>query len=353
MAQQQAGNALRAFNHALMAAIVIGALPAQGEDKELAPPGISPAIAARIHWMQFNMVSGRVVASSNLSVPKMMVQSPGRRTQRRETLGIEINNGMCNLEYLLVSPTDMVRFNMTEGTTLSIRRTLSDIGYALSFAQRPDRPLTLELEQDGVQRQWQAQGLWRLYLQDPEIVRDHLLPLLEQLHPSWQLAATAAQIEETLVRTQFVHTPKRPDRQRWAQWVVELGSAKFSERQNAERELRGAGQAVVPYLQSLDHGQLDAEQAARIRSVIDSLSVEYEDRVDRVTAWLAGDEMVWLALLNREDADRRRVAAEQLGRILGGPVDFDPDGPETVRQQQIDRLRKRLVSPLSPPAGER
>ncbi len=240
MAQRQLRiTMLPACVSALVAATVLAALPARAEDKGLQPLGISPAIAARIHWMQFNMVSGRVVASSNLSVPKMLVQSPGRRTQRRETLGIEINGGMCNLEYLLVSPTENLRINMTEGSTLTIRRTQSDAGYALAFEQRPDRPLTLELEQDGVRRKWQAQGLWRLVLQEPEIVRDHLLPLLEQLHPSWQLAATAAQIEETLVRTPFTHAPKRPDRQRWAQWVVELGSAKFSERENAERESAG------------------------------------------------------------------------------------------------------------------
>ncbi len=349
--RQPAATTLRVFVTALVAALAMGRLPAQGEEQGFAPPGISPAIAARIHWMQFNMVSGRVVASSNLSVPKMLVQSPGRRTQRRETLGIEINGGLCNLEYLLASPTEMLRINMFEGDTLSIHRTQSDQGYSLTFEQRPDRPLALELEQGGATRRWQAQGLWRLYLQEPEIVRDHLMPLLEQLHPSWQLAATAAQIEETLARTQFAHTPKHPNRQRWAQWVVELGSPKFSERETAERELRGAGQAVVPYLQSLDHEQLDAEQAARIRSVIDSLSVDYEDRVDRVTAWLAGDEMVWLALLNRDDPDRRRVAAEQLARILGAPVDFDPDGSEESRQQQIDRLRSQLVAPL-PSANE-
>ncbi|MEX2113290.1 MAG: hypothetical protein WD845_08900 [Pirellulales bacterium] len=335
------------FVSALLAGLILVTVPARGEDKQLTPPGISPAIAARIHWIQFAMVSGRVVASSNLSVPKMLVQSPGRRTQRRESLGIEINGGSCSMEYLLVAPLEALRIDVLDGSTLSIRRTRSMDGYTLDFQQRPDRPLLLALEEGAVKRQWQAQGLWHLYLLEPELVRDHLLPLLEQLHPSWQLADTAAQIEEALVRTQHVHGHQRPERQRWAQWVQQLGSTKFSERESAERELRQAGQAAVPYLQSLSPEQLDAEQSTRIRAIVASLSVAYEDRVDRVAAWLAGDESIWLALLGRDDPARRRIAAEQLGQLLGEAVDFDPDGPAEVRHEQLERLRGRLLEPTA------
>jgi hypothetical protein len=333
----------------LVAALTVPDALGQGA----APPAIeaSPAIAARMHWITYHMVSGRVVASSGLSVPQMHVQSPGRRTRRRETLSIEINGGLCAIEYDLSAPDDELKISLV-GDRLSIRRTRAGDRYTLDFQQRPDRPLSLVLEQADTKRATEADGFWQLYLAEPQLVRDHLVPLLELLHPSWQLAATGAEIENTLVHTRPARAAAEPDRKTWARLVAALASEKFSERENAERELYRAGQAVVPYLQSLDRARLDAEQGARIRSIVESLSIDYEDRPQRVAAWLAGDQRVWLALMARDDPARRRVAAERLAELLGEPVDFDPDAPADVRQARLSELRTRLENVQQAPHAE-
>ena len=123
----------------------------------------------------------------------------------------------------------------------------------------------------------------------------------------------------------------------------QLASERFAERETAERELRAAGQVIVPYLQSLPSDQLDAEQTTRIRAIVGSLSVEYEDRVDRVVAWLAGDETVWLTLLDRDDLEQRRFAAAQLAALLGQEIEFDPEAAADARREQIERLRRRVL----------
>ena len=117
-------------------------------------------------------------------------------------------------------------------------------------------------------------------------------------------------------------------------------------------DLHEAGQAVVPYLQGLDRSKLDPEQVARIRAVLDGLGVEYEDRVDRVSAWLARDPRAWLALATRDDPKQRRIAAERLSGLLGGSVDFDPDAAADVRAKQVERLRARLESAREVPEAE-
>jgi hypothetical protein len=276
------------------------------------------------------------------------VRSPGRRTNRRESLGIEINSGVCSMEYLLVSPVETLRIIVSDGNTLTVRRMIAgDNRYELSFEQRPDMPLTLVIEQGDQKQQWQAQGLWRLYLSAPGVVREQLIPLLEQLHPSWQLAARAAEIEAALFRTERLHARQPSDRRRWADLVGQLASERFADRETAERELRASGQAVVPYLQSLPSDQLDAEQTTRIRAIVASLSVEYEDRVDRVVAWLAGDETVWLSLLDRDDPQQRRTAAAQLSALLGRDIDFDPEASAESRREQVKRLRRRILQPAT------
>jgi hypothetical protein len=162
------------------------------------------------------------------------------------------------------------------------------------------------------------------------------------LHPSWQLASTGAEIEDALVR-RAQH--QRLDRQRWAQLVDSLGNPKFADREDAERELYKAGQVVVPYLQNLDRSRLDAEQSHRIREIVNSLSAGYKDSVDRIATWLSGDERVWLSLLSRGELVKRRVAVAQLTALVDGPVEFDPEASDAVRQSQLERLQLRLQKP--------
>ena len=319
-----------------------------------APPPIeaSPAITTRMHWIACSMLSGRIVATSEVSVPRMLVQSSGRRQQKRESLSMEISGGVCQMQYDYVAADDRLQLVLSAGSQLLLNRTRPAERYLLKFQQRTERPLVLTIEQGDSKQTWEADGFWQLYLAEPQLVREHLVPLLELLHPAWQLAATGAQIEEALFQTEPIR-PREPQvRQQWAELVASLASSKFSQRENAERELHRAGQSVVPYLKGLDESQLDAEQVARIRAVIAALSVDYEDRVDRVAAWLADDERVWLTLLGRDDPARRRIAADRLAMLLGEPVEFDADAAPETRQSQLDNLRQRLdaIRPIKRPA---
>ena len=318
---------------ALSAACAVGA--------ELPAIEISPAIAVRMHWIKYSMVSGRVVATSGLSVPHTRVQSPRRRSRRRETLSIEVARGVCGMDYQLDSPDEQLRVILRD-EELSIRRTRPADGYSLEFEHAADEPLSLVVEEGDRRRRWQADGFWQLYLAEPERVRVHLVPLLELLRPSWQLAETGAEIEDALVHRQHIDSGKQPDRQRWARLVEALGSPKFAHRESAQRALHAAGQAVVPYLQGLDRDRLDAEQLSRVRAVVDALSVDYEDRVERVAAWLADDVGAWAALLARDEPARRRIAVDELNRLLGEPIEFDPDAPPEARRKALERLQSRL-----------
>jgi hypothetical protein len=309
---------------------------------ELPAVEVSTAIATRMHWIGFHMISGRVVGSSNLTVPKTFVQSQSRRSRQRQTLSIEISAGVCGMQYDSLGADERLRITLSASDELQIERKRPNDRYALEFKQSADRPLVLVIEESETRRHYEASGFWRLYLDQPQVVRDHLVPLLELLRPSWQLAASGAEIEDLLI-----HSPPAPkrgdaDRTTWSRLVAELASAKFAERENAQRELYRAGQAVVPYLQSLDQSGLDAEQVARINAVTASLSVDYEDQAERVAAWLAGDERAWLALLDRDDPARRAVAAERLAQLLDAPVEFDAAADDATRGKQIEALRRKL-----------
>lgn len=163
-----------------------------------------------------------------------------------------------------------------------------------------------------------------------------MVPLIEFLHPSWQLVAQATSLEETLFRR--ARLGDRADRRQWAAWVDDLASPQFARRNAAERQLREQGPVVLPFLEHLDPSRLDAEQAYRLRALVDALSVDSQDSGERVAVWLVEDELVWLALLDREDASKRRTALKQLETLTGHPIAFDVDAVPEVRRAQLEAL---------------
>ncbi len=330
----------------LFVAALSGTASVWAQDAEPAPIELSPHIAARIHWIHYHMVSGRIVATSPMVVPRMNVRSTSSQRGRREDLTIEISAGLPGLRYDMTGTDERLQIALVAGNQLSIQHSHAGDNWVFSYEQRPDGAIVMSLDEGGTKRTWQAGGFWQLSIAEPEVVRRRLVPLLEILRPSWQLAATGAQIEEALVE----RPPplEQPDQQRWSGLVDDLASPKFAARENAQRELYKAGQTVVPFLQNLDRGRLDAEQAYRVRWLIESLTVDYEDKVDRVVAALASDQQVWLGLLTRQQPATRQVAVRQLQTLLGGRIDFDPDADATARAAQWERLAERLEKSGTP-----
>jgi hypothetical protein len=303
----------------------------------------SPSIATRIRWVQFHLISGRITATSPMVVPT----STNQRGGRREMLSIEINGGIAGLQYDLVVPNERLQIVVTGGNQLSISHSRTGgtpLGDSrLEYRQAVEGPVEFSFESAGVERTWKASGFWQIYLAEPDLVRVRLAPLLELLRPSWHLAQLGSEIEDALI------TRPMDERQqhvaRWTGLVEQLASPRFAAREHAQRELSQAGQAVLPFLQTLDKSRLDAEQAYRVRSLIDALAVDYEDRVDRVAASLASDAQVWLSLLSRDDLHKRRVATARLASLLGGEIDFDPQADPDVRKAQLQSLREQIAAP--------
>lgn len=315
---------------------------AHGQKTGLAPISPSKTYASRLRWMQYNMVGGRVVVSSAYQGTNMTF-GPSQVERRSEFLQIHINTDQINFRYELTDADEQLTIALAEGNQLSIRRNCSDPKYALRFEQSLDAPLLLTLETANTRYTLRGDSFWHLYLAEPQLVRRHLVPLMDVLHPSWQLSSMGAAVEDALV--QRAQNPRQFAGKRWARLVDDLASPRFSERQSAQQELYSAGPVIVPYLQNLDRTRLDAEQASRIRTLVESLCVDYEDTTDRIATWLAGDEQVWLSLLSRGEVFKRRAAKEQLSLLLGTPIEFDPAAEESQRNAEIQRLRVRLQKP--------
>ena len=296
--------------------------------------------AIRNRWLGFQVVSGRITLGGSRFGN---INSNSSRSGRTEKLSIRLSNAERSVTYQRSDSKEQFSMEITSGGRISIRHAAKQDStiVPVQFTQVPGEPILLALGPEDRQQVYRAATLWHLAIAQPKECRQRLFPLLELLRPDWRLAETAAAMEAELL--QAASAGRLPDRRRWDPLVEQLADQRFSRREAADRELRSAGPVVLSYLRGLDFNRLDAEQQYRIRRIIRSLSRQTgDDTAEKFAPQLLADPDVWLALLSRQEESTRRLAARQLGAILGQPVRFDPAADNATRKAQIERLRAQI-----------
>jgi hypothetical protein len=296
-------------------------------------------LANRLRWIQFDIVGGRILASSE-QIGTSANNSVSGSGERKERLSIDLNNSAPNLRYELSDPLREINIEVTGGERLLIKdvRDFEGRKSTVELTQVPDQDLTLTIEDElGKRTAGRGPTLWHVLLAEPEITKDSLAPTLELLRPGWKLAAVAHAVEEALF--QNARAQRKIDRKRWNEWISSTSSPRFAERERAERNLISAGREILPYLRSLDRSRLDSEQWCRVRNVISSLDDLQGDSVEQTVSLLANDPRAWLTLLNRDELRKRQVALDQLSMLTGEIIAFDPVASEEERKNQWNVLQ--------------
>ncbi len=307
-----------------------------------APPTEIPILTQMAHngYLKFQISSGRISVGGRRFGNINTSSTSGSRTEK---LSIRVSNDQPLLNYVRSTAKEDFSIEVVYGGKLRIRRQGKEDStiVRLDFSQAPGEPTSLTLGPQGQEQIYRARGLWHLLITRRQPCREHLIPILQLLHPQWRLAESADAVEAELLR--MAAAGETPDRQQWAALVAQLADDRFARREAADRQLRLAGQAVLSYLQQIDFSQLEAEQQFRIRRIIRSLSQQTAGDVPEAVAQrLIADRNVWLALLSRSAESTRRQAAARLEAMLGEPIAFDPAAEEATRETQIERLRVRL-----------
>ena len=311
---------------------------------------MNPGLTPLLRYFELRISSGRIAARSAHKDRKL--ESQASNNDRRERLSITLSGDATTISYELATSEWQISFEVLDGKEVVLRRQSKDhaVLAPLVFHQPVAGPLSLRVGEGAVEQTYQADNLWRLLAAEPEVCSRHLTPLIELLKPDWHLAETAQAAEQALYAA--VRTMSGADQTELRTLVNELASPKFARRQAAERNLRAIGRDALPFLMSIDWRQLDAEQRFRLQTMFHELSGGGEaDTPERIALWLIRDPQLWLQLLARDDESHRRLALEQLERLLGRKLPFDPAADETVRRGQLEALQKLFGEP-APPRGE-
>ncbi len=306
------------------------------------------SLAAHLRFLQLGIDSGRLVATS--THPGRNINDEQRRDEVRERLSVNLLSGLPAVHYEFSSPHEQIILDIQEGSTFLLQREPRSNGGQprVRFHQPHSGALELSVEDAGNPQSRTATSLWHLWLSEPMLCREHLLPLLQLLRPGWPLAQQAKAVEEHLLRqAASLDATERPG---WEQLVGDLAHEKFSRRESAHRKLKGLGFRVLPYLLSLDRESLDDEQRFRVDQLTGVLSATVSNGAPpQVAAWLASDPRIWLALLSRDEVTTRGLAARQLADALGRAIEFSPEADEATRQAQVVELSR--LPELAPPVA--
>jgi hypothetical protein len=238
---------------------------------------LDPTIASNLRELvAYRIHEGRVVLDTGHFAGNVSLR--GKRPSSPERFSLEVTARESIIRYSQSTWNQEVSLEMRRARRESWEVQLerrprgeSEVTH-VRFVQRPGEPLELRLAGE---RTAQANSLWSLWLREPELCREHLMPLLELLRPAWHLPEQARDVERMLALFAQEDTPLA--RRQWREWVAKLGSDSAFGRQRAFRALREAAPANLRYLVSIDPQTLDAEQQQRLAALVERYVLPHED----------------------------------------------------------------------------
>jgi hypothetical protein len=296
--------------------------------------------------MQFGIRAGRITMTTSRSGSFSSSWTPGKNGHK-EKLSVKSDwrSGNTTLNYESVAPETSLKMTASNTGFFRIVREPGEKGEKTvpsEFVQDRAGGYTLTYGEGDAKTIVKAPTIWRLLLAHREPCEKYVLPSLELLFKKTNLGDEADKIEKELLAA--AKAGKLPNRREWDELVKQLGDDSYARRQAADRRLRAFGPPVAAYLRSLNRKKLDAEQQMRIHRILESFAVQVDDETpaDRAEMML-GDPMIWLILMERDDEKTRVLAAGQLERLLGRPIDFDPKAKKAKRKEQVKYLRKEIA----------
>jgi hypothetical protein len=279
-----------------------------GQERSTAP------LLSRSPWAQFELVLGRITSLPVHRGQRRTLQTSNTAGDVQETLMFNGDADVPVLVYQRQDPDQTIKVQVIHGTQIRLERHVNaDVpAPAIRFEQSRRGNATLAIGGDDSTGQYVAESLWHLLLAEPDVCREHLIPLLRLLRPDWQLLETAEEIEAQLCQSTAAETASR---QQIAELVDQLDSRRFKTRQAADRRLRSLGLCALPHLDHLDLSTLSGEQRLRVRRIRQDLRVLTPDTSQRVATWLMNDEKMWRQWLTHDAPYRREAAARGLAFI--------------------------------------
>lgn len=326
-------------------------LPAAGEPptpsrvrRAAKPRSVNPPrlgeLVSRSNLVQFEVLLGRLTARGGCFGKPKSITAGDLAAGHGEMLTLRVTEGVSHIQYEMQDGEQRVTIAVIDAVQFSIRRESLHRAAVLPlhFEQPATGPLRLEVGTGDRKQTVSAPSLWHLLLAHDELCRRELLPCLELLRNNWRLLETSEQIEQRLFSEAGGANPRELDA-----LVAQLDAPQFAVRQRASQQLQVLGLETLAYFDSLPLRHLSREQRLRIRRLKARFRFRTPDSPERISRWMREDRAVWFRYLAEGNPRHRARALQNLNRICGQQLDFNPVAGAAQRAAQIVQLEPHIL----------
>lgn len=139
--------------------------------------------------------------------------------------------------------------------------------------------------------------------------------------------------------------PDDATRQQVQAALAQFDADDFQQREGALQALQKLGQPAAILLMRMDRSKLSPEA----QNGVETFLAPYMPMDPRDAEQRRNDPQFLLDTLYSDDAQLRKLAAEQLAKVTGRRLEFDPDADADKRREQIQALRAAIGSPATAP----
>lgn len=277
----------------LLVVLCIATWPAAAASEEHAPPQPdahgSRSLARQAHdadWWRADIVWGRLRFTSLRSGTVVDMISAGGRTESIELLA---NSPEVAVAFRSTGTGQSVAVEVHRNGGVALTRQYGppDRRTAFTFTQPAEGPVSIQLDTASDSETFDAATLWHLWVSEPELCREQLVPLLAVIDPARAIERKLATVETELRGLAAARPPgARPE---WTAWVETLSADCFHRREAAHAALLAAGPAILWHLDRWSEHP-SAERRHRLARLRRALTAHPADATPpTAAAWLAGD----------------------------------------------------------------
>jgi hypothetical protein len=175
----------------------------------------------------------------------------------------------------------------------------------------------------------------------PAETTQYLRPMVEILTPQPQLFAVDDSLACSVFPEAFAADATRKDQ--ITALVRQLNADDFHQRQEATQKLEQMGVTAAAVLATFNRAAMPPEQAARVDGIISRIKPPYDINVKQ----LRSDPGFLLDCLLSPDRALQKSAVEQLGKVTGQQIAFDPGPDDASRVKAVYSLRSKLLAPAT------
>lgn len=306
------------------------------------PPDAPGRMLAESEWGKLAIIEGRIRLTDACGGQESRMTAGDPESSDGEQLLINTETpDSASLSYVYVCSEESWTVSVKRPGFARIERICSgESPMRVCYLQHTTGDCKLTVEEGERVREFAAPDFWQLAIGNPRVAGQHLLPVLAKFRSDWMLTTQLRQLERQLIA--LANSPDYPSSEQLQALVDQLRNPEFAARQQADRQLRALGHIAVGYIQRLDPSVLDGEQRTRLKRLLEDFGTGQSDTPPRTAAWLAAEPRIWVALLDREEAEARQVASRHLAVLTRQNLDFDPLAEADLRERQLRYLRLRL-----------